>query len=135
MTSVTFPLRIVLGVVALIAVALGCWILFRFDPAKGYGFPLCFFHAFTGLNCPGCGSLRASHQLLHGNLLEAIRCNALFVLSLPLAGLLGFHAYFRRGAYPPARVTVRVAWLGFIILLAFSILRNVSGPLRVALSP
>jgi len=58
-------------------------LLWWFDPTKTT-VSLCGFHAMTGLDCPGCGALRATHALLHGRLLTALRYNALWVLSLPL---------------------------------------------------
>ena len=38
------------------------------------------FHAMTGLWCPGCGGLRAVHDLTHGHLVTALHENALVVL-------------------------------------------------------
>jgi hypothetical protein len=58
-------------------------LLWWFDPAE-MNLPLCRFHAMTGLNCPGCGATRATHELLHGRLAAAWHYNALWVLSLPL---------------------------------------------------
>ena len=46
-------------------------------------YPPCPFYYITGLYCPGCGSSRALHQLLHGNLLMALDLNPLMVLSIP----------------------------------------------------
>src|SRR5258706_13026009 len=46
-------------------------------------FPACIFHFLTGLYCPGCGSQRAFSSLLHGELLQAINYNLLFILCLP----------------------------------------------------
>ncbi len=60
--------------------------LYWFDPARTSFYPVCLFHQATGWQCPGCGGLRAVHQLLHGHIAEAFRLNALFVLSLPLLG-------------------------------------------------
>jgi len=54
-----------------------------FDPATSGIFPPCPLHYLTGLYCPGCGSLRAIHQLLHGNLEAAWAMNPLTVLLLP----------------------------------------------------
>jgi uncharacterized protein DUF2752 len=39
--------------------------------------PLCFFHSFTHLECPGCGLLRSFISISHGQWIRAIRWNAL----------------------------------------------------------
>jgi hypothetical protein len=71
----------------LAAAALGAgavaWLLWRIDPQQVV-LPLCAFHHATGLYCPGCGATRATHELLHGRVLVALRDNAFWVLSLPL---------------------------------------------------
>ncbi|MBS7566082.1 DUF2752 domain-containing protein [Mucilaginibacter sp. Bleaf8] len=59
-------------------------IYFTYNPTKYSFFPKCPFHYLTGLDCPGCGSQRAIHALLHANLADAIRQNLLLVLSLPI---------------------------------------------------
>ena len=51
------------------------------DPAMGY-LPECPFYHFTHLYCPGCGSQRGLHALLHGNISAALAYNPLMVLSL-----------------------------------------------------
>ena len=77
-------------IVAVISVA---WLYASFDPAaEGSWFPRCVFKTLTGFDCPGCGSQRAIHALLHGRLTEALRLNALFVVELPLLLLLGLVA-------------------------------------------
>ncbi|MGL5683791.1 MAG: DUF2752 domain-containing protein [Marinifilaceae bacterium] len=49
-----------------------------------YGFfPPCPFYKLTGLQCPGCGSQRAIHSLLNGNITQAFGYNPLMVLSIP----------------------------------------------------
>ncbi len=55
-----------------------------FNPAQHSFFIPCPFNYVTGFHCPGCGSQRAVHQLLHLNILEALRLNPLLILSLPL---------------------------------------------------
>ncbi|MEO6329541.1 MAG: DUF2752 domain-containing protein [Ginsengibacter sp.] len=47
-------------------------------------FPICIFHSLTDLYCPGCGSQRAFSSLLHGELLQALKYNLLFIVCLPL---------------------------------------------------
>ncbi|WP_225974845.1 DUF2752 domain-containing protein [Arachidicoccus ginsenosidivorans] len=46
-------------------------------------FPKCPFRSLTGLQCPGCGSQRAIHDLLNLDILGAFRENALMVVSIP----------------------------------------------------
>jgi len=59
-------------------------VLYLVSPEGTKLFPPCPFHWATGWKCPGCGSLRASHALLHGNLGAAWRLNPLALLFLPL---------------------------------------------------
>ena len=58
-------------------------IYFVFDPSKGLFFPSCPFKSLTGFDCPGCGSQRAIHEILHLNFKKAFEYNALLVLAIP----------------------------------------------------
>ena len=53
------------------------------DPARPHSYPSCIFLSVTGLECPGCGTTRALHQLMHGNLAKAIDLNVMTVVALP----------------------------------------------------
>ncbi len=53
------------------------------DPYRGQGVP-CPFHMVTGLWCPVCGSTRALHSLLRGDLQTAFSRNPLLIVLLPL---------------------------------------------------
>ncbi len=67
-----------------VGIALTIVLLLRvFDPATSGMFPPCPLRYLTGWYCPGCGSLRALHQLLHGNLEAAWAMNPLTILFLP----------------------------------------------------
>lgn len=55
----------------------------KYDPANNNIFPKCPINYFTGYKCPGCGSQRALHELLNGNLKNAFYQNQLLVLSIP----------------------------------------------------
>ncbi|NIM07518.1 MAG: DUF2752 domain-containing protein, partial [Armatimonadetes bacterium] len=57
--------------------------LYKFNPAGTSFYPPCPFNMLSGLYCPGCGSLRALHQLSHGHLLAALYLNPLMVIALP----------------------------------------------------
>ena len=62
-----------------LAVAGLIW-LWAIDPAESDVYPPCALHWLTGLHCPGCGSTRAAHALLHGNFFDALCFNALLVI-------------------------------------------------------
>ena len=48
------------------------------------------FHTVTGWDCPGCGSQRAIHALLHGEIGEAFRANGMLLVMIPLLVLIAF---------------------------------------------
>lgn len=54
---------------------------------SGRFFLACPLKKITSLDCPGCGSQRAFHELLHLNFQKAFRYNSLFVLAIPYAAL------------------------------------------------
>jgi hypothetical protein len=57
-------------------------VVYFFNPSAHGFYPVCQFHQWTGLNCPGCGATRALYALLHGNFSTALHDNALLVLGL-----------------------------------------------------
>ena len=97
---------------------------FLLDPTRVMIFPPCLFHELTGLDCPGCGAQRALHQLLHGNVIAAIRLNAMFVLSLPLFAWMGTRFLFGYCRNKP--VNIRFRWWGLYLAawIVFGVLRN-----------
>lgn len=118
--------RVYVGAGLVAALAAGV-MLALFDPATSRFFPPCPVHYFTGWYCPGCGSLRAVHQLLHGNLQAAWAMNPLTVTLLPFLGYgLASHAMLEvRGQRLPQIVLAAtcVRGLGLAIIL-FGIMRN-----------
>lgn len=73
--------RVACGILAPLVLLTGIWVLYH------YGNPfICFFHAVTGLYCPGCGSGRALYALVHGNILTAFRNNLFLLFALPFVG-------------------------------------------------
>lgn len=113
----------------ILAAAGAAAILFFFNPTQ-YGFyPVCYFHAATGLNCPGCGSLRAIHQLLHGHFVEAARLNLLLLLCLPYFGWRTIRFAVARLRGQPVAFAIQPVWLWTILCVAvvFTVLRNLPG--------
>jgi hypothetical protein len=117
---------------ALIALAAVVMLLavFRLNPAEHSFFPRCFFHTWTGLNCPGCGGQRAVHHLLRGHLAVALRCNALFVSLLPVAAwyLTRFILHRTSGYRLPSPFWHHAwPWILAGLVIAFGIVRNLPG--------
>lgn len=110
--------------VAVAAIAVWVVHLFLHDPETGEGFLPCPFHWLTGLFCPGCGSQRAIHDLLHGRLLAGFGHNALLVMALPLLGLQWAVGRWR-GRSLTSDNRVVAAW--GIAIMAWWILRNLPG--------
>jgi hypothetical protein len=53
------------------------------DPHVQGSWGFCPFKALTGLDCPGCGGLRAVNDLTHHDLVGAVSSNLLLVLAIP----------------------------------------------------
>jgi len=53
----------------------------------GLPLPVCYFHEWTGLPCPSCGSTRLVESLLAGDILGAARWNPLVFLTLAAVAL------------------------------------------------
>ena len=77
------------------------WLLYHHSPeSPGSLWPVCLFHCFTGLHCPGCGGTRALYWLLHGDLSRSLRCNILLLLLAgSLLALWGFSSLARKPAF------------------------------------
>lgn len=86
-------------------------------------FPVCPFKALTGWNCPACGGLRMTHDVLHGDLGAAVVDNVFLLVGLPMlaAWLL---LRWRRGQplmTTPAIVVIAIA------AVTWTVLRNLPG--------
>ena len=110
-----------LGFVAVVS------LLFAANPATTEWYPKCPFLLLTGFYCPGCGSLRALHQLSHLHFEAAWSYNPLLVLLLP--ALLAMHLSSR------LMYSVRLARSVLALVILFGILRNVPGVALDSLRP
>ena len=80
-TKLTISLLILAGLGALA-------LIFFLDPATHSFYPACPLHALTGLDCPTCGALRATHLLLHGHVRAAFALNPFLFFAVPCLALL-----------------------------------------------
>jgi hypothetical protein len=106
---------------------IGLAVLYRVPPVENSWYPACFFHKWTGLHCPGCGSTRALHHLLHGDARQAVAYNVLGVLLLPVLSLWAVRhtAYLVRGGEPPRKyLSSRMIKALFWLVVAYWIARN-----------
>ena len=107
--------------------AAGLALVYLFDPRSAGWYPVCPFFGLTGWHCPGCGTLRALHQLLHGNLAAAFGYNLYSMLALPAVAW-GLAAGLLRAwglpAPPPWFIPSRWIWGLLAAVLAFWLLRN-----------
>jgi len=107
--------------------ATGATYLYIFEPGKSGFFPGCPFRALTGFTCPGCGSTRGLHRLLHGDVIAAFEFNPLMILSLPVL----FYALVRYtsaawGDRPLKwnQPDVKYLWVLLAVVLSFWVFRN-----------
>ena len=113
--------------VALVSGLAGLALLRIYDPATSGIFPPCPLRYLTGFYCPGCGSLRAIHQLLLGNVRTAWALNPLTVVFLPFVayGLASEALVKFRGRGLP-QPFLRAVWIQVLgaLIIGFGIARN-----------
>lgn len=86
-------------------------------------FPPCPFKALTGWNCPACGGLRMTHDLLHGDLAAAFVDNAFLLIGLPL--LLAWVLVRRRQDKPALNTPTFVVLIAAVV--TWTVVRNLPG--------
>ena len=112
------------------AAASAATVLWSVDPNEPGHYPTCPFLAVSGLYCPGCGALRAIHDLLHGDVAGALARNPAVLLALPYL-LLALVTWWRRTTGHPAprstSLPPAVIWGLLAAIGAFWVLRNLPG--------
>jgi len=101
---------------------------FFINPQEVNFLPECPLHATTGFYCPGCGSQRATHQLLNFNIFGALQQNVLYLLSLMLLGyhliVTGINTIFKKQLfnyiYHP-----KTPLIILVLIIIFWMLRNI----------
>ena len=113
----------------LFAMVLPCVaVLFASDPAQSKIFPPCPFRSLTGFDCPGCGTLRGLHQLLHGNFVAAVDLNVMIVMMVPYFGVwisAMLAADFTGRNAMPIAVSAKLVWVLLLGIIIFWIVRNI----------
>jgi hypothetical protein len=134
MTQHSNAARLWLPMTSLIAAALAsAVVLMLVNPfADGSILPPCPFHEITGLYCPGCGTTRALHALLHGSIPLALSMNPLAVIAVPAIPVMLWNTW-RPGNAWLARFSDARIWL--VLVVAFAVSRNLPWEPFVRLAP
>ncbi|MBB5160173.1 DUF2752 domain-containing protein [Mycobacterium sp. AZCC_0083] len=94
------------------------------DPHRaGFLFPGCPFKLLTGWNCPACGGLRMTHDLLHGDIGAAVVDNVFLTIGLPLLAIWLLLRWRRGLRLMPIPATVTIG----VLALAWTVVRNWPG--------
>lgn len=102
--------------------------LLFYNPVGTWWMPQCAFRSLTGWECPGCGSMRALHALLHGHPLEAISYNYFLAVSVPILALIAYTGLSRssralrwsRWVYSPAMIATLL-----VASIVWTVVRNI----------
>jgi hypothetical protein len=94
------------------------------DPHRpGSLFPACPFKLLTGWNCPACGGLRMTHDLLHGDFAAAVVDNVFLLVGLPtLLGWILLRRHQRRRVLTAPAITVLA-----VLSITWTVVRNLPG--------
>ena len=96
------------------------------DPHVTGSYGVCPLYALTGVWCPACGGLRATHDLAHADLAGAWSMNPLWVLAVPVVVVLWGRWVARSARGRRARpAPAWTAWLLLVVVVGFGVLRNV----------
>lgn len=80
-------------------------------PPDDGAYPVCPFLSLTGADCPLCGGMRATTDLLHGDVVGAVDHNLLVALLLPISLLLATLLVLRpRAIGLLRRIPRKVVW-------------------------
>lgn len=111
-------------------VAAATLVLHLRDPHDPGSYAFCPWLLLTGTYCPGCGGLRAVHDLSHGDVAEAASTNLLVVAFVPMAvALWGAWTWsrWRRRPLVLAPAAQLALWSLVLVAPGFAVLRNL-GP-------
>lgn len=103
--------------------------LFFINPADSGVFPDCPSRVLFGVDCPGCGGVRGTYSLLHGDVSSAIKHNVLLLGIYPMLVASWFMWVWRQlrqgDPYAIFRPYSRaITGAGIFILITFTVVRN-----------
>jgi hypothetical protein len=109
--------------------ACGCAAVAIVNPQDS-GRPVCWSKALFGIDCPFCGGLRCTNELVRGDWLAAADHNVLLAVALPALVVVWLVWLIRSVQDRPFRLPTMPRWGWAVVavgLLAFTVARNVGG--------
>lgn len=100
---------------------------FIVDPEMSRIMPQCIFHRLTGLDCPGCGSQRLIHALLHADFRSAWHHNPFLFCLIPVILVYTWLEFFPSKTPRLFRIfhsTAMIVAIG-VAIIVWGILRNI----------
>ena len=97
--------------------------LYLNDPINSDYTPKCWFKAFTGLSCPGCGFQRCVHAMFHGDFLCAIKFNLFLAIGIPIVFVSAAMETVRQNK--SSLINCRAAYIYLFLYFSWFIVRNV----------
>lgn len=116
---------LILGVIASLL-----WVYHQYNPLESILFPKCPIKTVTGLDCPGCGSQRALHYLLQGDIKKSFAQNPLLFIMIPYI-IGGYYLHYHPS---PSTRELRLRkrlygyyaiWIIVTLIVIFTIVRNI----------
>ena len=109
-------------------ILVGGVVLYLYSP-ESLRIPRCPFLQLTGWQCPGCGSLRGIHALLHGNIVRVLQLNVMLIPALLYLALLVMLELTRPHSVRAERLYRRfsgrtASWIIFVLIVVWGIGRN-----------
>jgi hypothetical protein len=105
----------------------GLIFLYSVPPFDSPYYPPCVLFSTTGWLCPGCGTARCLHSLLHGRLLQALAYNGLVLFLLPIflieGGRITYTSLWQKEA-PTVRYPTFLLKGLVVAVVAYWVLRN-----------
>lgn len=121
--------RVIFVIVFVVMALLLVTTYFSYDPSVSRLFPRCFFKVLTGYDCPGCGTQRALHALLHGDIVGAWHFNRALIVGIPLLAVYGY-AELRRTTHVKLYTMLNsqfMIWFVFTLTVLWWVGRNLFG--------
>ena len=123
--------RILIAGAATVTLGAACLYTFLVDPNNpSNAYPQCPLKFATGIDCPGCGGLRATNALLHGDLIGAADHNIIALILLPIMAYMFVRWVLEQFdvTIPTVRWPRAFTWITPLVLVVFTVARNIPVP-------